>query len=330
MTCIVAVAKDEHVWMAGDLMGSNGFTKKIYSDTKVFVNGDFIIGYCGSFRMGQILQYNWEQPPRIEGLTDRQYLQTDVIESMRNCLAQFGVGEFREGEHQGGNFLIGYRGGIYEMQNNFSILKNDDFAAIGSGTYHAEATLKVLTENPDFDPAYVLQKAIEVAGEFTTSVSKECTVVSTDEDAIEELFEEEDVQLTIDKFDELVKEDPETLKDMLFGVDPEKQLEEQMKELMGDPIPEELLTSLSKEQLIKIIRGELTEDEEEELFSSLDEGECSTDYLSKYNGEAIEEIERLDHLKQIADDEGILYPHNIGVEKLRQKILNHLDSHHQE
>ncbi|MCP3681983.1 MAG: hypothetical protein GY861_04760 [bacterium] len=106
----------------------------------------------------------------------------------------------------------------------------------------------------------------------------------------------------------------------------EEQLEAQMKELMGEPIPEELLVDLSKEQLIKIIRGELTEEEEEELFYSADEDTCSIDHLSKYNGEIIKEIDRLDHLKQIADDEGISYPHNIGVEKLRQKILNHLDS----
>ncbi|CAM0111736.1 peptidase HslV family [Vibrio phage 166E36-1] len=323
MTCIVAVAKDEHVWMAGDLMGSNGFTKKVYSDTKVFVNGDFIIGYCGSFRMGQILQYNWEQPPRIEGLTDRQYLQTDVIESMRNCLAQFGVGEFKEGEHQGGNFLIGYRGGIYEMQNNFSILKNDDFAAIGSGTYHAEAALKVLTEVPDFDPAYVLQKAIEVAGEFTTSVSKECTIVSTDEEAIDELAEsEEDQALTIDKFDKLVKEDPEALKDILFGVDPDKIVEQQLSEIMGDPIPLKQLTCLDKDTLIKVIRGELSEDEWDMLFPEEEEEEQFEDEPNYIDVERTTDIEEL---KEVAKNCKLKYPHNIGIEKLREKILKHLD-----
>ena len=320
MTCIVAVAKDEHVWMAGDLMGSNGFTKKVYSDTKVFVNGDFIIGYCGSFRMGQILQYNWEQPPRIEGLTDRQYLQTDVIESMRNCLAQFGVGEFKEGEHQGGNFLIGYRGGIYEMQNNFSILKNDDFAAIGSGTYHAEAALKVLTESPDFDPAYVLQKSIEVAGEFTTSVSKECTIVSTDEEAIDELSEEEEETLTIEKFDELVKEDPESLKDMLFGVDPDKLVEQQLSDLMGEPIPEHQLASLDKETLIKVIRGELSEEEWYVLFPEEEEQfEAEPAYVD------VECTTDISELKEVANNLKLKYPHNIGIEKLREKVLKHLD-----
>ncbi|CAH9014285.1 ATP-dependent protease [Vibrio phage 5P1c] len=47
--------------------------------------------------------------------------------------------------------------------------------------------------------------------------------------------------------------------------------------------------------------------------------------LSGYNGEPISSIDRIDHLKQIADDEGVKYPHNIGIEKLREKILKHLD-----
>lgn len=193
MTCIAAVVKDGHVWMAGDMLGSNGFTKKVYPDSKVFVNGDFIIGYTSSFRMGQILQYNWTQPPRMEDLSDREYLQVDVVESFRSCLNDLGFGEMREGEHQGGNFLIGYKGVIYEMQNNFSILKNDSFCSIGSGQYHAESALSVLTEDEDFEPFYVLGKAIKTASEFVTSVSEEFTIYSTDKEALDEALDEQDV-----------------------------------------------------------------------------------------------------------------------------------------
>ena len=187
MTCISAVVKNGHVYMAGDLMGSNGFTKKVYPDTKVFKNGDFLIGYTSSFRMGQILQYNWSQPSRLEGVTDREYLQIDVIESMRECFNTYGFGEFKDGEHQGGTFLIGYKGELYEMQSNFSILKNENFAAVGSGQYHAESTLLLLTQDPDFDPQEVLTASIYAASYFTTSVSEDCTIVTTDEDYEKEL-----------------------------------------------------------------------------------------------------------------------------------------------
>ena len=45
MTCICALVKDGEVWMAGDLMGSNGHTGKVYPDSKVFINGEIIFGY---------------------------------------------------------------------------------------------------------------------------------------------------------------------------------------------------------------------------------------------------------------------------------------------
>ena len=62
MTCITGMVRNGHVYMAGDLMGSNGFTGRVYPDSKVFTNGDFIVGYTSSFRMGQILEWNWHPP----------------------------------------------------------------------------------------------------------------------------------------------------------------------------------------------------------------------------------------------------------------------------
>lgn len=184
MTCITAVVKDGHVYMAGDLMGSNGYTKKVYPDTKVFKNGDFIMGFTSSFRLGQILQYNWQQPPRMEGMTDREYIQLDVIESFRSCLNDFGFGEMKEEGHHGGNWLLGYKGCLYEMQDNFSVLKNEDFCSVGSGGFHAEAALALLTEDDDFDPEFVLSKAISIASRFTTSVSEEYTFVTDNDDYV--------------------------------------------------------------------------------------------------------------------------------------------------
>ena len=236
MTCICALVKDGHVWMAGDLMGSNGFTKKVYPDSKVFTNGEFIFGYTSSFRMGQILQYNWQQPPRLEGLTDREYLQLDVVESIRSCFSSFGYGIKDGVEDIGGNFLIGYRGCIYEMQNNFSILRSLDYIAVGSGENHAEAVLATLIDdNPDFDPYFCLTKAISVASKFVSSVSEDCTILTTDESFADE----------------------EGINDVGLDVD-------------------EILTT-----------------------------------------------NKIDCLKKVADDFNIKYVHNIGIEKLREKLVNY-------
>ncbi|UZV41304.1 putative nucleophile aminohydrolase [Vibrio phage vB_VpaM_R16F] len=185
MTCITGMVRNGHVYMAGDLMGSNGFTGKVYPDSKVFVNGDFIIGYTSSFRMGQILEWNWNQPLRQEGISDREYMQLNVVESLRETFAAFGYGVKDGLEDIGGNFLIGYKDKLYEMQNNFSLLSIEDFAAVGSGSYHAEAILHVLYENEEIHPFEIMETAIGTAAHFTQSVSRECTVFSTDEEANE-------------------------------------------------------------------------------------------------------------------------------------------------
>ncbi|AUR87442.1 nucleophile aminohydrolase [Vibrio phage 1.101.O._10N.261.45.C6] len=180
MTCICGMIRNGHVYMAGDLMGSNGFTGRTYPDSKVFANGEFILGYTSSFRMGQILEWNWIPPLREEGITDRQYMQLNVIESIRETFSTFGYGT-REGlESVGGTFLIGYRGCLYEMQENFSLLSIPDFVAVGSGQYHAEAILYNTKDNEDFHPFEIMQTAIETAAHFTQSVSYECTVFTSD------------------------------------------------------------------------------------------------------------------------------------------------------
>ena len=198
MTCIVATVFGGEVFMAGDLMGSNGFVKKVYPDPKVFKNGDFVVGYTSSFRMGQLLQYNWKQPPRIEGLTDRQYLQVDVIESMRGVFNAYGYGSNEGLEDIGGNFLIGYKGSLYEMQPNFSILKHEDFAAIGSGQDYANSVLSVLEvtiKSPE-DVVECLGTAIKTAARFTTSVSEEFTwesnYIPTESELEDAMWEEND------------------------------------------------------------------------------------------------------------------------------------------
>ena len=42
MTCIVGVAKNGKVYIGADSLGSNGFTKEIRKECKVFKNGEML------------------------------------------------------------------------------------------------------------------------------------------------------------------------------------------------------------------------------------------------------------------------------------------------
>ena len=302
MTCITGMVRNGHVYMAGDLMGSNGFTGKVYPDSKVFVNGDFIIGYTSSFRMGQILEWNWNQPLRQEGICDREYMQLNVVESLRETFAAFGYGVKGGLEDIGGNFLIGYKDKLYEMQNNFSLLSIEDYAAVGSGSYHAEAILHLLYENEEVHPFEIMETAIGTAAHFTQSVSRECTVFSTDEEANEAwqgfLYEQQEQPIyTKEDFEDKSKEE---ILAMLFGEENSSELDEVVSEPSGVMHFEQGVYELKVYS-----NGKLDCCDDEPLFTSFVE---TQDEFG------------LPDLKCYADLLGVKFPHNIGQDTLAQKL----------
>ena len=58
MTCIMAIeTSDGNVVIGGDYLGSNGFTKGLYSVPKIFRHSNMIFGYTSTFRFGQIIEH---------------------------------------------------------------------------------------------------------------------------------------------------------------------------------------------------------------------------------------------------------------------------------
>lgn len=169
---------------------------------------------------------------------------------------------------------------------------------------------------------------------------------------IEQCIEGKDFWMDADEIMERLEKRQE-----LFTVELEQEqeagTEAQINELMGEPIPEHQLTCLDKETLIKVIRGELSEEEWDVLFpvegeegqgieiilSELDaESRIINKQLDKIheeilNNEGIDSVEDfvkvtdcIYALRSLATHHEIKYPHNIGIEKLREKVLKHLDS----
>lgn len=179
MTCIVAATDGTNVYMAGDLMGSNGFTANIYSKSKVFINSGFVFGYTTSFRMGQLLEYHWSAPSRTEGKSDDEYLYTDVVDSFIDLFKDNDYGHKKQHELETGEFIFGYKGRLFIHQGNHSILEVEKFACVGSGQYHAEAAMYTILEHVAWkeDYAFLLTSAINVAAKMVPSVSEEYTFI---------------------------------------------------------------------------------------------------------------------------------------------------------
>ena len=69
MTAIVAIRQDNTVYMGGDSAGVAGLKITIRKDPKVFINGNFLMGFTTSFRMGQLLQYSFKPPEHPKNMT---------------------------------------------------------------------------------------------------------------------------------------------------------------------------------------------------------------------------------------------------------------------
>ena len=175
MTCIVGIVQDGRIYMGGDNQGSDGSNKTSLKNRKVFQNGPFLIGYTSSYRMGQLLQYSFYPPAIKENQDVLDYMTTDFVNSVRECLRSGGYATNDKGEERGGNFLVGYKGRLFEIQNDFSVMESSHaFNSVGCGYPYA---LGSLITSDDQTPKDRIINALKAAEVFSVGVGKEFDVL---------------------------------------------------------------------------------------------------------------------------------------------------------
>lgn len=175
MTCVVALLEDDgDIHLGSDSLGTDGHFSKVISDPKIFVNGEFLFGYAGSFRLGQILEHGFEPPSRMENQGSKQYLCTTFMEALKNSFhiqGFLGKDEDTNQDSFDGEFLIGYREEIFIVQEDFSVLQvRDNYLSIGSGQETATAVLYA-TRDIDISPIDRLLLSLETTSKYVDSVA---------------------------------------------------------------------------------------------------------------------------------------------------------------
>jgi len=172
VTCIAGIVGRNNVWMGGDSAGVAGYSLSIRKDVKVFkINNRFLIGYTSSFRMGQLLRFNFDPPEQKKKTDDYEYLCTDFIEAVRERLKKGGYTKIKENQEVGGTFLVGYNGRLYEISNDFQVGERiDDFNSIGCGSAYALSSLYMTKDEKE--PKKRILQALEAAGYFSAGVSR--------------------------------------------------------------------------------------------------------------------------------------------------------------
>jgi ATP-dependent protease HslVU (ClpYQ) peptidase subunit len=169
MTCIVGLQHQGIIYIGGDSLATTDDVVNTRLDEKVFFNGPMVIGFTHSFRMGQLLRYSLKIPRHTSDKSDMEYLTTTFINTVRKLYTTKGfLRKSTNEEELGGTFLLGYKGKLYSVADDFQITTSaDDYMACGSGW---EIALGALYATPTLDPILRINRALAAASHFHVTV----------------------------------------------------------------------------------------------------------------------------------------------------------------
>lgn len=143
MTCIVAIAgKDGAIILGADSSAVDETVQTAHIDPKIFIKGEFGIGYCHSFRMGQIIEF-WFEPPPIpkNEINLMRYMVQDFIPELKSILADNDYPN-HEDEKIEWSLIVGVRGNIFTVESDWHVGYDDiPYASIGAGSSYALGAL---------------------------------------------------------------------------------------------------------------------------------------------------------------------------------------------
>lgn len=187
MTCIVGVVDSSvhRVWIGGDSWADNGWVGEVRADRKVFIlpEHEMAIGFTTSYRMGQLVRYRLhlrpqEFKPDID-LDERwrqveEWLVTRFVEAVRKTFKDGGYLKKENEREEGGQFLIGYQGQLWQMHDDFQIARSAaGYDAVGSGHEVALGAIHAISREGlpvGYAPEGKVRAALDAAVAFSAHV----------------------------------------------------------------------------------------------------------------------------------------------------------------
>jgi ATP-dependent protease HslVU (ClpYQ) peptidase subunit len=178
MTCIVGVQTQDGVIIGGDSAGNSGWVRIHRADPKVFINGEYLIGFTDSFRMGQLLRFA-DLPKALDrhgGELDR-FVTTDLVEALRTLFKDGGYAKKESEREEGGTFLVGVNGRLYRIESNYQVgWTHDGYDAVGCGW---EVAYGALHATRSLKPRSRVRSALEAAAHHSSGVHPPFTILRT-------------------------------------------------------------------------------------------------------------------------------------------------------
>lgn len=170
MTCIVGIEHEGGVTIAADSAGTNGWSISSRADAKLFRVGPYLFGFCGSFRMGQLLHYSLDAPLLPDDDDIERHMATKFVDTVRCCLQLGGYAKSKNDVESGGTFLVAAAGHLFCIQDDYQVARQlMGYDVIGSGE---EVALGSLHSTADYDltPTERALMALHAAADLTTFV----------------------------------------------------------------------------------------------------------------------------------------------------------------
>jgi hypothetical protein len=178
MTAIIGLVQDGVVWMAGDSSANDleNLASFSRSETKVFHNGQYLMGIAGQCRCSQVMHYVFtppRMPSHVQGPAEViEFMVREFIPVLRVCLEEQGVTTGEVTDPFPGNALIGVRGILLELEPDFQISSNTDpFGAAGQASPYCLGAFNA-TQNLIEDPIDRLWAVLDAAGAYSMAVKK--------------------------------------------------------------------------------------------------------------------------------------------------------------
>jgi len=186
LTCIIGYldAVNDCVWMGGDSLGSNGYTKAVQSQPKIFRNEIFknvVMGSTSTFRHIDLLKYAEElfaEADFYKGtVLDHKYMVTKFIPNLIK-LFEDGI-KSEDSKDKGASFIIGAKNKLFEIQGDYSVLEpSDGYTSVGCGESIAMGSLYA-TKELDIPIPDKIKIALEAAEHIACGVQRPFKIINT-------------------------------------------------------------------------------------------------------------------------------------------------------
>ena len=150
MTCCIAYKiKNKGIILVADTAGTDNCDNQLTRvDPKLFSRDDFMFAVAGSFRLRDVLMYDFDIPKKSKNVSIDKYMRTKFINALRNTCIDKGLikkNDDTNEEELVGEFLVCYKDKIYKIESDLQVGESvDNFYIIGSGEQLAIGALAIL------------------------------------------------------------------------------------------------------------------------------------------------------------------------------------------